>query len=326
MQLLASEEERFANTLNVGMERIGQALDDVRRRGERTLGGEEVFRLYDTYGIPIDLIAEMGEEEGVHVDREGFEEMMKARAPAREGRLEVPGARRRRLRGDRRARRRARVRRLRPVDRRRGERCVALVHENREVEHLARGARRGGRRLADALLRRVRRPDRRPRHARVARRERRGPRHAEAGRRPGRLARSRAQGLARGGRWRSRSTVPNDVRLDTTANHTATHLLHTALKDVLGETVQQAGSLVAPDRLRFDYTWNRPLSEEETREVERIVNDAIRENLEVTKTRDGDRGGEEERRRLDVRREVRREGPRRLGRERSRASSAADAT
>ncbi|HEX9460908.1 MAG TPA: DHHA1 domain-containing protein, partial [Thermoanaerobaculia bacterium] len=81
-----------------------------------------------------------------------------------------------------------------------------------------------------------------------------------------------------------RASVPLPTRLDTTANHTATHLLHKALKDVLGETVQQAGSLVAPDRLRFDYTYHLPPSEEQLRRVEEIVNDKIRENLEVTKT------------------------------------------
>jgi len=58
------------------MERVGVVLDDVRARGERTLGGAEVFRLYDTYGIPVDLIGEMAEEEGVTLDREGFETMM----------------------------------------------------------------------------------------------------------------------------------------------------------------------------------------------------------------------------------------------------------
>jgi alanyl-tRNA synthetase len=81
-----------------------------------------------------------------------------------------------------------------------------------------------------------------------------------------------------------RASVPVPTRLDTTANHTATHLLHKALKDVLGETVQQAGSLVAPDRLRFDYTYHQAPSDEQLQRVEEIVNDKIRENLEVTKT------------------------------------------
>jgi len=81
-----------------------------------------------------------------------------------------------------------------------------------------------------------------------------------------------------------RATVPVPTRLDTTANHTATHLLHKALKDVLGETVQQAGSLVAPDRLRFDYTYHQPLTEAQIKEIEALVNEKIRENVQVTKT------------------------------------------
>jgi alanyl-tRNA synthetase len=81
-----------------------------------------------------------------------------------------------------------------------------------------------------------------------------------------------------------RASVPAETRLDTTANHTATHLLHKALKDVLGPTVQQAGSLVAPDRLRFDYTYHQPLTEEQTRRIEDAVNEKVRANLQVTKT------------------------------------------
>src|SRR5262249_10295270 len=79
-----AEEERFSRTLSSGMERVGAVLDEVRARGERVLGGAELFRLYDTYGIPVDLIGEMAEEEGVTLDREGFEEMMAgARAKAK---------------------------------------------------------------------------------------------------------------------------------------------------------------------------------------------------------------------------------------------------
>src|SRR5437764_8310378 len=81
---IGAEEERFSRTLSSGMERVGAVLDGVRARGERTLGGAEVFRLYDTFGIPIDLIAEMAEQEGVTLDREGDETMMAdARAKAK---------------------------------------------------------------------------------------------------------------------------------------------------------------------------------------------------------------------------------------------------
>jgi alanyl-tRNA synthetase len=80
-----------------------------------------------------------------------------------------------------------------------------------------------------------------------------------------------------------RASVPVPMRLDTTANHTATHLLHKALKDILGPSVQQAGSLVAPDRLRFDYTWHQPLTDEQIKQIEEAVNEKVRENLEVSK-------------------------------------------
>src|SRR5258708_10996956 len=85
LQTLSAEEERFSRTLSSGMERVGAVLDAIRARGERTISGEELFRLYDTFGIPVDLIGEMAEEEGVTLDREGFETMMsdaKAKAKA----------------------------------------------------------------------------------------------------------------------------------------------------------------------------------------------------------------------------------------------------
>ncbi|HUP65189.1 MAG TPA: alanine--tRNA ligase [Thermoanaerobaculia bacterium] len=281
LQSLESEEERFSKTLSIGMERIGQALDDVRRHGERTLSGEQVFRLYDTHGIPLDLIEELGEEEGVTIDRQGYEEaMMEARRKAkatskfkatdvavfagiaeRVGASEFVG-----------------YDRWTDVE----SSPLALVRGDHEVSELASGEE------GEVVLSPT------PFYAES------GGQIADAGKlswdggeaevldtqKPvGELIVSRVRvtrgTLAAGARIRA--SVPNDVRLDTTANHTATHLLHKALKDVLGETVQQAGSLVAPDRLRFDYTWNRPLNDEETRAIERIVNDKIRENLEVSK-------------------------------------------
>ncbi len=276
LRTLESEEERFSRTLSSGMERVGAALDEVRARGERTLGGPEVFRLYDTYGIPIDLIAEMAEEEGVTLDREGFEIMMadaraKAKAASKfqaaaaaniafeenefvgyDNYTDVPSE------------------------------VKAIVSGDAEVSQLVKG--QSGTVLISPT-----------------------PFYAESGGQigdSGELAwpNGRAtvtntykvgtttlsdvtvdEGTLTPG-MRVTATVPRFTRLDTTANHTATHLLHKALKDILGPTVQQAGSLVAPDRLRFDYTYHQPLTDEQIRQIEDIVNEKIRDNVEVTKT------------------------------------------
>jgi alanyl-tRNA synthetase len=279
---LGSEEERFSKTLSVGMERVGSVLDDVRARGERTLGGAEVFRLYDTFGIPIDLIGELAEEEGVSLDLAGFELMMSgARAKAKASS---------KFQSSTDAATFARV----------AEKTgsVAFVGYDQILnvpstikaivingeEHDALHARQE----AEVVLNPT-------------------PFYAESGGQIGdtgtlewdggratvldtikpvgdlTVSRVRVDEGHLAIHSLVRASVPVPTRLDTTSNHTATHLLHKALKDILGATVQQAGSLVAPDRLRFDYTWNHPLTEEQIVRIEDEVNEKIRENLEVTK-------------------------------------------
>jgi len=278
LKTLESEEERFSRTLTVGMERVGQILDDIRRRGETRIGGAEIFRLYDTFGIPVDLIAEMAEEEGVALDREGFDVMMEeARAKAKASskfqatNVEAFAA-------------------IPPVEFVGYEqyagvdsevKAIVVDGEQRDaIHHGSEGdvvlsptpfyAESGGqigdsgtltwetgratvldtqKPVGDLIVSRVRVDEGSlPLHAHV------------------------------------RASVPVPQRLATTANHTATHLLHKALKDILGATVQQAGSLVAPDRLRFDYTYHQPLTDEQLKTIENEVNEKIRANLEVTKT------------------------------------------
>src|SRR3954451_5761921 len=283
LQTLRAEEERFSRTLSSGMERVGAALDAVRARGERVLGGEELFRLYDTFGIPVDLIAELAEDEGVTLDREGFETMMTAaRAKAKAGskfqmsagaEVFAPNAEK-----------------SGPVEFVGYDQYVdvpstvkAIVIAGKEQDAIHHGSEgevvisptpfyaESGGQIGDV-----------------------GTLEWDGGRatvldtqKPvGDLVVSRVR-VDEGHltlNTNVRASVPKPTRLDTTANHTATHLLHQALKDVLGETVQQAGSLVAPDRFRFDYTYHQAPSDEQLRRVEEIVNDKIRENLEVTKT------------------------------------------
>ena len=279
---LASEEERFSRTLSTGMERVGGVLDEIRARGERTISGEELFRLYDTFGIPVDLIGELAEEEGVTLDREGFETMMSgARAKAKASskfQSSTDAATFARI-----AEKTGPVEFVgydQYVDVLSSVKAIVVSGEEREALHHGSEAEvvltptpfyaESGGQIGDS-----------------------GTLEWEGGRgtvldtqKPaGDLTVSRVrvdEGHLNIGAT-VRATVPVPQRLDTTANHTATHLLHKALKDILGATVQQAGSLVAPDRLRFDYTWNQPLTDEQLRTIEDEVNTRIRENLEVTK-------------------------------------------
>jgi alanyl-tRNA synthetase len=280
-ETLGSEEERFSKTLSVGAERVGQALDDTRKRGDRALGGEDVFRLYDTYGIPIDLIAEMAEEEGVSIDREGYEQQMQAARKRAKASAKFQAA-------DVKVYEKLAERTGKPVFIGYEEyvdvesKVLALVSGGDEVKSIAKGGE------GEAALSPT------PFYAESGGQIGDGGRlewnggHAEVvdTQKPfGDLVVSRIrveEGTLEPGTV-VRASVPAQTRLDTTANHTATHLLHKALKDYLGANVSQAGSLVAPDRLRFDYTFSRPLEEDELRDLERIVNEKIRENLVVSK-------------------------------------------
>ena len=279
---IRAEEELFLRTLETGADRVGAILDTTRSRGERVLGGAEIFRLYDTYGVPLDLIAEMAEDEGVQLDREGFEVMMadaKKRAKAsskfalsadaatfaalseKVGPVEFVG-----------------YEQYTGID----SQVKAIVIDGAERDALHHGSEgevvlsptpfyaESGGQIGDS-----------------------GTLEWEGGRatvldtqKPaGDLFVSRVR-VDEGSltlHAQVKASVPVPARLDTTANHTATHLLHKALKDILGGAVQQAGSLVAPDRLRFDYTHHAPLTDAQLRAVEAEVNERIRQNLEVSK-------------------------------------------
>ena len=281
--ILAAEEERFSRTLSSGMERVGAVLDDVRARGERILAGAELFRLYDTFGIPVDFIGELAEEEGVTLDLEGFETMMagaRVRAKA-SSKFQMSAG--------------AVV--YAPIAEKTGPSAFvgydhyvdvpstvkAIVIDGREQDAIHHGSE------GDVVLSPT------PFYAESGGQIGDGGTLEWDGGRATVLDTQKPLGDLIVSRVRVdeghltvnsmvRASVPVATRLDTTANHTATHLLHQALKDVLGETVSQAGSLVAPDRLRFDYTYHQAPSDVQLRRVEEIVNETIRGNIEVTKT------------------------------------------
>lgn len=278
-ELLRGEEARFARTLNVGTDFLGRELRRAKAAGEALLGGEVAFRLYETHGVPLDIMEEIAQEEGMAVDREGFEAALAAaRARGHEG-----------WKGELLARFQREYEGLLG----RGVECEFAGHETLALD----GAR------VVALLGANGETDILNGEGEVV--LDRTPFYAESGGQVGDQGTLSSDGvrarvvdtqrpvpglivhrvvveegvLRRGGKVRAE--VHRGRRLDTQANHTATHLLHAALRAVLGPAAQQAGSLVEPERLRFDFSWSSPLLAEQLEAIETIVNQNIRANFPV---------------------------------------------
>ena len=282
--VLKPEEERFGRTLSEGADRVGEAIERLRREGATALSGETIFRFYDTYGIPLDVIEEIAGDEGVAVDRAGFEEAMeRQRAASRaSGKFEATDA--------------SVFERLELPDGHSvfrgypeqdfvslpGARVVAIVRDGKEASVLAEGETgdvvtdrtifypEGGGQVADtgswaweggqAQVTDVQKPA----PSLIAHR-------VTIGR--GRLELGMTVDMS----------VPEWTRRRTQANHTGTHLLHAALRKVLGNSARQMGSLVAPDRLRFDYAVAAAPTPGQLAEIERLVNEEILRDHEVSK-------------------------------------------
>ena len=261
-----AEERKFSRTLEAGSERLAQLVDAAGKGG--TIAGADAFRLHDTFGFPIDLTVEIAADTGVGVDREGFEAAMR----------------------EQRDRSRAVRKAALPVD----EELSRLPSEFIGYPNETR---------ADGI-------------------EVTGVRHPSSGEDPGLVVLERTPFYAEGGGQvgdrgelvgpRGRMSVHDTQRMGTAIvhvgrvegemaagdvvearvderarwgaarNHTGTHLLHRALRDVMGEQAKQAGSWVGPDGLRFDFPASAPTPRETLREVERRVNEQIRRDLGVT--------------------------------------------
>jgi len=270
---LRAEEQRFGETLEHGM----RIFDDVAARAQaNTILGEDAFRLYDTYGFPVDLTADIARERGLSVDMDGFERAMeeqreRARSASRfESKGQLPAEV---------------ASKLAPTEflgyetlEADGCRIVAMLRDGRGIDSL--GANEHGTLILD-----------------------RTPFYAESG---GQVGDTGALEHANGrfivedtrkfggqfhahlGQWKGGAPLRvNDIvhaRVDgarrqaIVLNHSATHLLHAALRQVLGEHVAQKGSLVAPDRLRFDFSHFSAVKHDELRRIEDLVNTQIRAN------------------------------------------------
>ncbi|QZA32285.1 alanine--tRNA ligase [Hydrogenibacillus sp. N12] len=271
--VIRREEERFYERLDEGMRLIEETIARAKREGRSALSGEEAFVLYDTYGFPLDLTVDVAAEHGLAVDREGFErEMEVQRERARRARAAVDSMQ---VQG-------GELRTFGAESRFVGydvldvpaARVIGLFRNDRRVPALEAGdeglvfldetpfyAESGGQVAdrgtieGDGVVLDVLDVTKAP-HGQHAHRVR-----------------------VRSGAVREgdvvRAAVDPEARADVIKNHTATHLLHQALRDVLGPHVAQAGSLVAPDRLRFDFSHYGPLTPEELRAIEAKVNEQI---------------------------------------------------
>ncbi len=293
-QVLLIEELQFSKTMSVGADRVGEAISEARRRGETTLSAAAAFRLYDTHGVPLELIEEISFDEGVRVDRAGFEgELKKARERSKTGSKfealaetlrddQIDPSWATEFRGypeqDFVSLEGARVLGLFTPSKQglfeRGDRLTpgqqGWVVTDRSVFYPE-----GGGQVADKGELHWKGPEG------EGRAEVTDARRAPNGKTILHLLRI-SSGTLNTGATVSMS-VDEWTRRKTQANHTGTHLLHAALRRVLGESVRQMGSLVAPDRLRFDYAAARPTTAEEIREVERLVNEEILRDREVSK-------------------------------------------
>ena len=279
-EVVGAEEERFHQTLDAGLGRLDDLIAEAKRRGVTVLPGDDVFRLYDTYGFPPDLTRDVAREHGLGIDEAAFASE-KARAQERSRAVVA-------FQSD--AKERAAYAALRDA----GTESEFLGYETFETE---------GRVLA--LLRAGE-----PVQA-VAMGEEveivcdRTPFYAEAGGQVGDTGEMRTshgaiavadtqrpipglvvhRGRVTAGTVRTGETVRLCVdaarRWDIMRNHTATHLLHRALREVLGDHARQAGSLVAPDRLRFDFLHLKPVSPAERAQLEARVNEQVLAALPV---------------------------------------------
>lgn len=274
-KVVEMEEKRFQETLDQGTQILTQYVEEAKAKGQAVLGGEAVFKLYDTYGFPLELTQEMAEEQALEIDLAGFKAAManqreRARAARAENeRLAIPDLSRV-------------VTQETKYDPEVTEAAiVALIEETAIVEELNDGAE--GKVVLSA-----------------------SPFYAECGGQVGDSGRiATGTGTAEvltakrlpdgtiyhvvqvtGGTLRKgdKATVVIDGarRKDTARNHTATHLLHQALRRNLGEHVNQAGSLVDPERLRFDFSHFSALTAEQIRAVEDAVNEVVFAGLPVT--------------------------------------------
>lgn len=271
-RVIKAEEESFNHTLDRGLEIFSGIVTGLDKEKKKQIPGEDAFRLYDTYGFPLDLTQLMARERELTVDEAGFNAAMEVqKTKSREaGKWDYHVN-------------------LKPDDWReltRGNASRFVGYTDLEIPSEIRRCQQDGDQVVLTLSD--------------------TPFYAESGGQVGDKGRVEGEGfaieivdvqkvgshIAHVGRLlhgkiqnpRVLAKVDAQLRLDTARNHTATHLLHRALRDTVGKHVSQAGSLVAPERLRFDVTHFERIVPAQLEDIEGIVNEQIRADLEITTT------------------------------------------
>ncbi len=277
-KFLRLEEERFIKTLDQGTRLLEELVERLRSQGIKTIPGEELFRLYDTYGFPIDLARDIAIDSDLFIDEEGFQKEMarqkeKARQSWTEEDLTVPAvykeiSQTEFLGYEKLSAQVKVVAMLRdglPVESlREGEKGIVFLDRTPFYGESGgqvgdRGKITGDSGIAEVI------DTKKPYKGLIAHYVRI---------KEGQISKDE----------QVKAEVEESLRKATMRNHTATHLLHRALRDVLGEHVRQAGSLVSPDRLRFDFTHPVQLEAEEITEIEELINNWILDNIPVRTT------------------------------------------
>ncbi|VAX17099.1 Alanyl-tRNA synthetase, partial [hydrothermal vent metagenome] len=275
-RVVKAEEESFGDTLEYGMRLLNETMEKVKTGGGDTIPGEEAFKLYDTYGFPMDLAREIAFDAGMEIDMAGFEKQMTLqREKARVASRFEPGAQARLDIG-----------------------CAATQfkgYENNEIhgavvlEIYKDGQATGSATQGDEVELLL---DVTPFYAES------GGQASDTGVISNESFRAMVLDVSKpdGKHWfhkarvdygsiKKGDTVTAKIdakrREDIRRNHSATHLLHSALREVLGAHVKQAGSLVAAERMRFDYTHFTAPKESEVKRIERIVNEKIMNNFSI---------------------------------------------
>lgn len=277
-KVIKNEEDRFHETLNEGLAILSELIKEEKAKGSDTIQGKDIFRLYDTYGFPVELTEEYAEDEGMKVDHQGFEsEMELQRERARSARqdtgsMQVQGG----ILGDLTV-----DSQFVGYDQLEAEgNIVALLKDGQLVDSVSTGdefhfildttpfyAESGGQIADKGIL------------------ETNGVKASIKDVQKAPNGQNLHHAVMEEGTLKQGTTITARVdyanRSQIVKNHTATHLLHQALKDVLGTHVNQAGSLVEPDRLRFDFSHFGQITQEELEKIESIVNEKIWQSIHV---------------------------------------------